>query len=298
MTDLLPAFLQDLSLRGRGPDTVRGYKAHIKQFLAWYGNDIRNIEIDTAMLKAYLAHMRKRGIKTSTIQKRFTSLGGYCDWLEEEGHIEKNPVPAFRKRYLQIYKAETDEKRCITIDECARIVIASLSTRNQAIIMLLAKTGMRVHELTALDVADIDLQKREIRLKPTPKRSNRLLFFDDEASRVLERWLIVRSAQGAGDGPLFTTANQERLGIRGIQDLIIQASVLARVGDPARGKIYITPHYFRIFFTTMLLRAGMPRNYVQELRGDADSAAIDIYVRIDKDALKQSYMACCPRLGV
>jgi len=297
--DLFTAFLEDLKLRGRGPYTIKSYRDHLRQFLAWYGRDVR--EICQNDLKAYLAQVRnKQKLKSKSIINRFGSLSGYCDWLEEEGHIEKNLVPAFRKRYLQQYKAGTDvdERRCISVEECTRIVIAALDTRSQAIIILLAKTGMRVHELTALDVADVDMHKREIRLKPTPKRSNRLLFFDDEAARILERWLAVRASRGYGAGPLFIGLHHKRLNIRGVQRIVRAASATAQVGDAGLGTDSITPHYFRVFFTTYLLRAGMPRHYVQELRGDADGAAIDIYTRVDRDALRQSYLACVPRLGI
>ena len=127
----------------------------------------------------------------------FTALGAFYDFLEMEGEIQRNPVPAFRKRYLQQYKAgaDRDERRCISIEEAARLIITALDSRKQAIIILLAKTGMRVHELAALDVTDVDMIKREIRLKPTPKRSNRTLFFDEEAARPLDRWLSARAAQ-------------------------------------------------------------------------------------------------------
>jgi len=57
-------------------------------------------------------------------------------------------------------------------------------------------------------------------------------------------------------------------------------------------------HCFRHWFTTHLLRAGMPREYVKELRGDARNEAIDIYHHIDREDLRKSYLACIPELGI
>jgi integrase/recombinase XerD len=298
--DILARFRQDLRLRGRGACALRTYSAQMQLFRAWHGDALQAITQDD--LKAYLGHLRAKKLKTASINQAFTSLSAFCDFLEAEGEIDANPVPPFKKRYLQQYKAgaDRDERRCISVDEAARIIITALDSRKQAIIILLAKTGMRVNELAALDVEDIDIAKKELVLKPTPKRSNRALFFDDEAARLMARWLSVRESQGypRDSGPLWTSFEYTRLCGRGIENIVANSSRLAGVGDPALGKDHITPHYFRVFFTTHLLRAGMPRHYVQELRGDSGGAAIDVYTRIDREELRSSYMAHVPRLGV
>lgn len=298
--DILARFRQDLRLRGRGACALRTYSVQLELFRAWHGDALTHISQDD--LKAYLSHLRTKRLKTASIAGAFSALSAFCDFLEAEGEIDVNPVPAFKKRYLKQYKAgvDRDERRCISVDEAARIIITALDSRKQAIIILLAKTGMRVNELAALDVGDVDIGKKEILLKPTPKRSNRALFFDDEASRVLARWLSARESQGypPDSGPLWTAIKYTRLHSRGIEDIVSGSSRLTGVGDPALGKDHITPHYFRVFFTTHLLRAGMPRHYVQELRGDSGGAAIDIYTRVDREELRCSYLAHVPRLGV
>ena len=298
--DILVRFRQDLRLRGRGACALRTYSVQMQLFQAWHKKDLQ--DISQPDLKAYLGHLRAKKLKTASISQAFTALGAFCDFLEEEGEMDVNPVPPFKKRYLQQYKAgvDRDERRCITVDEAARIIITALDSRKQAIIVLLAKTGVRVNELAALDVEDIDIMKKELVLKPTPKRSNRALFFDDEAARLLTRWLSAREAQGhpPDSGPLWTAAKYTRLHFRGIEDIVSNSSRLAGVGDPALGKDHITPHYFRVFFTTHLLRAGMPRHYVQELRGDSGGAAIDVYTRIDREELRHSYLAHVPMLGI
>ena len=299
-SDILARFRQDLRLRGRGACALQTYSVQMQLFRAWHGDALTHICQDD--LKAYLAHLRTKRLKTASIVGAFTALSAFCDFLEAEGDMDHNPVPAFRKRYLQQYKAgvDRDERRCISVEEASRIIITALDSRKQAIIILLAKTGMRVNELAALDVEDIDIGKKELTLKPTPKRSNRALFFDDEAARLLTRWLSTREAQGypPDSGPLWTAIKYTRLHSRGIEDIVSGSSRLAGVGDPALGKDHITPHYFRVFFTTHLLRSGMPRHYVQELRGDSGGAAIDVYTRIDREELRCSYLAHVPQLGV
>jgi integrase/recombinase XerD len=295
--DPVARYRQDLQLRGMHSGTLRTYGQQLKLFQAWYGKDLLAVGPDE--LKAYLASLREHGLKTNSITHAYTALGSFYDFLEMEGSIPRNPVPAFRKRYLRQYKAgsDRDERRCLTVDEVSRLITTALDSRKQALICLLAKTGMRVHELVALDVADVDMIKREIRLKPTPKRSNKILFFDEEAARILARWLSARATQGHKDGALFTGL-KGRLRSRGIEEIVEDCSRIAGIGDPALGRDYITPHYFRIFFTTQLLRAGMPRHYIQALRGDVGGEAIDIYTRIDMEELRRSYLAHIPQLGI
>ncbi|MHC1686333.1 MAG: tyrosine-type recombinase/integrase [Methanothrix sp.] len=64
--------------------------------------------------------------------------------------------------------------------------------RNKAIIVFLAKTGISRHELVELDISDVDLVEMKIRLKPTAKITNRTVFFNDECSSILRRWLKIR----------------------------------------------------------------------------------------------------------
>jgi len=72
------------------------------------------------------------------------------------------------------------------------MVATTFSTRDKAIILLLLKTGIRLGELTALDVSDVDMEGMTILLKAARKRSNRIVFFDSEAQAALRRWLSFR----------------------------------------------------------------------------------------------------------
>jgi integrase/recombinase XerD len=155
---------------------------------------------------------------------------------------------------------------------------------------------MRRHEIAALDVTDVDMIEKTVILKPTGKRTNRTLFFDDETARILQRWLEARAAMGYREGPLFVTSTG-RLNPKSIYTLMMLHSRELGIADPKIGKDHISPHYLRIWFTTMLLRAGMSREYVMALRGDS-GGPIDIYNRIQKEDLQRSYLAHIPQLGV
>ena len=92
----------------------------------------------------------------------------------------------------------------------------------------------------------------------------------------------------------------QRLKRRGVYDAITKWAKRAGLHNPSSKKLedHFTPHCCRHWFTTHLRRAGMPREFIQELRGDARSEAMDAYYHIDREELKKSYLACIPKLGV
>ena len=145
-----------------------------------------------------------------------------------------------------------------------------LNIRDRAVVLLLAKTGMRRGELIALDVRDIDLEKMTIKLKPTAKRSNRLLFFDEETKKVMEEWLRMRASFADDDcQALFVTESGGRANKNHIYDLVTEHAARIGLHDPNSERIedHFTPHCCRHWFTTHLRRRGMPREHVQEASG-------------------------------
>jgi len=159
---------------------------------------------------------------------------------------------------------------------------------------------MRVGELTSLDVTDVDLDKGEVTLKIKKKRSNRVLFLDNEALEVLQRWLAARkNRKGAEEQALFLSKIEKRITGRSVEEIIEKHAERVGLHNPgARLQERFTPHCCRHWFVTHLLRAGMSRDFVKELRGDTRGEAIDIYNHIDKKELRESYLAHIPQLGI
>jgi len=182
----------------------------------------------------------------------------------------------------------------------SRLVGSIMDPRDKAIAILFAKTGIRRGELLKLDVDDIHWEDYSITLKPTPKRSNRVAFFDDECAIVLRRWLRVREKLNPKTKALFVSYQSlNRLDRNGLYTAIVKHA--KRLGfhnaNSPRLEDHFGPHCFRHWFTTWLLRNGMPREYVKELRGDRRGEAIDIYHHIDRQELRRAYLAYIPKLG-
>jgi len=191
--------------------------------------------------------------------------------------------------------------RLITIEEMARLINSTLDIRDKAIITLLAKTGIRRKELITLDVDDIDWVEQSIRLKPTPKRTNRTAFFDDETAFILHRWIRVRESRNAqGTISLFINEQGGRLNRNGVYTAVTKAAEKVGLHNPNSDRMedHFSPHNCRHWFTTNLRRNGMPREFIQELRGDVRKEAIDIYDHVDLKELRESYLAHIPQLGI
>jgi integrase/recombinase XerD len=301
-SDLIARFHEDCKLRGFVSAMDYVYRA--KEFCAFLeARGKTPIDADKDDIKAFLVYLKERGIKFKTIDRIFSCISALYGFLIEEELVENNPILPFRKRYLRKYKSDNDSeiRKLITIEDASRLVNSVLDTKDRCILVLLFKTGMRVGELISLDVSDVDLDKGEIHLKQTSKRSNRVLYLDDEAVAALSRWLVSRrNRRGSEDPALFISKAGGRIKKRAIEDLIEKHAERVGLHDPKSAKLEdrFTPHCCRHWFVTHLLRAGMSRDFVKELRGDTRGEAIDIYNHIDQKELRESYLAHIPQLGI
>jgi integrase/recombinase XerD len=214
-----------------------------------------------------------------------------------------NPVVPFRKRYVRQYKRSSrPERQLISVDAMRQLITSIMNPRDKAIVTLLAKTGIRRGELIRTDLDDIDWIDQSIQLKPHPKRSNFLVFFDDECARVLKRWIKTRDSYPVQPecSALFINERGGRLQRHGVAHAVTKHATRIGLHDPTSDRLdeRFTPHCCRHWFTTHLRRNGMQRELIKELRGDAHRDAMDIYDHIDKRELKRAYIAAIPQLGI
>lgn len=304
MDQLRADFLQDCQLRGMADVTVLHYSYCLKNFgtyLASKGAD--PLHVDRDILRGFIEYLRLQDKTQKTIENYFAVLSTFYDYLTFEEHVSANPVLPVRKRYLKRYKDNDDgqARKLISVEDMAKLINSTLDIRDKAVITLLAKTGIRRHELVTLDVSDVDLIENRIRLKPTAKRTNRTVFIDDECSFILRRWLKIREGMNhMGSQALFLGQEGERLNRSGVYNLVVEAA--QRVGlhntSSERLEDHFGPHCCRHWFCTWLWRNGMRREFVKELRGDSRKEAFDLYNHIDLKELKEAYLACIPQLGV
>ena len=302
-SSILGTFAQDCRTRGMSEISIKSYVWRVGTFQKFLGRDKDASQADKLDIRSYIDACRTKGLTTATVQCRLVALAAFYEWLVFEEKIKKNPILEVRRRYLQRYKSdgECQTHKVISVDEAAELVKALVDIRDKAIVMLLLKTGIRRGELISLDVDSVNWKEQSLTLESTKKRTNRIVFFDDEAAHYLRRWLAIREGRDGGELPaLFLSTRGERLKRGGIDAMIRKAAIHIGLHDTnsKRMEDHFSPHCTRHWFTTQLRKAGMPREFIQELRGDIRREAIDIYDHIDKDELKKSYLVHIPQLGV
>ena len=300
----LAGFRHDCELRGLSQETVNHYTwcmRHFFEFLQTQGKRFDQVDIRT--LTTYLELLRSRSARYKTVENVYAAISAFYEYQVFEGKMATNVVLPFRKRYLRRYKdgRERMERRLLSVEEMSRLVNSIIDARDRAIALVFAKTGIRRRELLNLDVGDIDWRDDSIKLKPTPKRSNRVVFFDEECAVALRKWLVYRERLAPRTQALFISYQSlTRLDRSSLYSAVTKYAEALGFHKPSSPRLedHFGPHCFRHYFTTFLLRNGMPREYVKELRGDSRREAIDIYNHIDREELRKSYLACVPKLRV
>jgi integrase/recombinase XerD len=304
--EYLERFRIDCGLRGMSHPSTLSYLSVLRMFSLYLETVRVKIEdVDKQLLREYIGHMQSRELCFKTLSYNFAALSAFYEMLVFEGDIDSNPVIGVRKRYLRRYKngdgLSKEGRKLISVEEMAMLVRSIRSKRDRALVILLAKTGVRRGELVRMDVRDVNMEKCSIKLKPTAKRTNRLVFFDEEARGCLEKWLRERAKHAKlRSDALFVSERGIRLDRNRARDLVVLYATSVGLNNPNSERLedHFTPHCCRHWFTTHLMRGGMPREHVQELRGDVRADAVDIYYHIDPEELRRSYLEHMPKLGI
>ena len=304
---LIDSFVHDCKIRRMSKHTIESYKSSLKLFSEYVSKKGYNLkDIDKKTCVDYIEFLNQKDVSFSTLKNRFSTYNSFYDYLKYEELVDDNIVRDVCKRYLSKYKDNGGEKRkIISVEEMARFINMIPDIRDKAIVLLFAKTGVRRRELVSIDIGDIRWENMSIELKPTNKRSNRVVYFDYETARILKKWIKKRNMiADKSNKALFVsyTNKKKRLKRNGVGYAFVKWAEMAGLHDPYSDKLSdrFSSQCCRHWFTTHLSDGGegMPREYIKELRGDAHKDAMDIYNHIDHEKLRKSYMANIPQLGI
>jgi integrase/recombinase XerC len=297
MQSALTAFRTHLEVeRQASPHTVRNYLGDLRQFLD-FATDHCGMElcsptqIDTATIRAFLYRLHQRGISRTTMARKLASVRSFFTFLER--HHDLNPNPA---RPLQSPKSRRPLPVVPSIDQLFALLDTPETppsphqTRDQAILELLYATGIRVSELVALDLQDIDLHATTLRIQGKGKRE-RQAFFGPTAAAGLTAYLAMRHAYkpSSDNSALFLNHRGGRLSTRGVHLLVKKHS--RRVGLSPR----TSPHTLRHAFATHLLDNGADLRSIQELLGHQRLSTTQRYTHVSMDHIMAVYDQAHPR---
>ncbi len=299
---LLNRFIRYLEIeRNASLKTVEAYQRDINQFLLfccqeWEENprDIEYNRIDRLMIRLWLGSLMKSKLAKSTLSRKTASIRSFLKYAFKRGLIHSNPA-----HLLMTPKKEHRLPKTVRVEELD-LMMESIETdepsgkRDRAIMELLYSTGMRLSELIQLNLTDIDLKHKRVKVRGKGSKE-RIIPFGDFAKTALnhylsERSLLVGKKTEASDLPaLFLTDSGKRIYPRLVQRKV--AHYISRVSEVSQK----SPHVLRHSFATHLLDRGAGIRVIKELLGHADLAATQIYTGTSIEHLRNVYRSAHPR---
>ena len=289
MIDCFATYLSDE--RNLSPHTRVAYLRDLDEFQTFLerhgGSDQAALaRIDSLLLRRYLAELHKRNQRTS-IARKLSALRTFFRYLVREGALPGNPTEGLSTPKLNRYLPKT-----LSVDEAQALMERGYGTglldlRDRAIVELFYSSGLRVSELTGLDVGSLDLREKLVRVLGKG-RKERIVPVGRKAHEALLAYLEGRGMPGSEE-PLFLNARGGRLTPRSVQ-----RNLKARLIKAGLIKD-ISPHALRHSFATHLLDGGADLRAIQELLGHVSLSTTQKYTQVSVDHLMSVYDKAHPR---
>ena len=296
---LTQAWLRALQAeRDLSAHTLRGYRADLDQFAKWAerGRIETLASVDHKTLRRYLAYLGQRNYARRSIARKMSAIRSLLRWAVQQGLIPVDPsldvMAPRRDRPLPKMLKAADAARLCELPPRDEPV----GLRDRLILELLYGSGLRVAELCALDLDEVDLRRQMLRV--TGKgRKQRQLPMTAKAAEALSTYLWdarpwflgrARSATEAATTGLILNLRGRRITPRAVYAVVARYAV-------ADGLPPVGPHSLRHSFATHLLDGGADLRTVQELLGHENLATTQIYTHVSTERLRAEYEQSHPR---
>jgi integrase/recombinase XerC len=326
MQEQLDAFLEHLALNDNASShTVRAYESDLAQFLGFLRGHLQKRRADLAIsdfshenVRAFLGDLHKRGNSRASAARKLAAIRAFGRHLRREGEMEGDPAalvgtPRLDK-HLPAHLGESEMSQLLEMPD----VSTPLGRRDRAILELFYASGLRLSELVGLDLSDVNLSSRTVRVLGKG-RKERLVPFNHSTEDAIRTWLkdwegligaaparpdrsrgrpatvrqVVRSRMRSGGSkegePLFLNYLGQRLSTRSVDRLVRKyvAQCSTRFG--------ISPHALRHSFATHLLERGADLRAIQELLGHARLSTTQRYTHVNAAQLIEAYRKSHPK---
>ncbi len=299
----IEAYLDHLTHERRASSrTVEHYGRDLRGFSAFVATKRKEPDaasVDVLLLRGFLGEQGRRGCSTTTIARRISALKGFYRFLHKRGEVSVDPAarlsaPKVRAVLPRIVDAgsleatiETTAASATRKGRHARAVAQALMARDRAILELLYGGGVRLAELAALALVDVDLESCTARVLGKGNKE-RVVPFGPPCRDAILAWLAVRPIVALSKDPddlaaLFVGRLGERLGRRRVEDIV------RRRGAAALGRTDLHPHALRHACATHMLEGGADLRAIQEMLGHASLATTERYTHVSADHLLRQY---------
>ena len=278
MKEHIDKFLRYMEVeRGASPHTLRAYRKDLELFFESSGDSV-----DLSDVRGFVASEINRGQKKSTASRRLAALRSFCKYLNREGIMKKNPA-----KLISSPKLPKQLPRFLTVDEVFGLVekpdgLGFMEQRDRAMLELMYSSGLRVAELSSLNLDDINLDEGLVKVMGKG-RKERIVPVGGKAQEALRSYLVEKMLQKKGDKALFVSRNGKRLDTRGVRRIVRKYSLA--LGLPGK----VSPHTLRHTFATHLLQSGADLRVIQELLGHSSLSTTQKYTHLDITHLMDIY---------
>lgn len=284
VTDFLEYLKYERNLSGKTIDNYQRQLLAIIEGLSipsWH-------HLNTAHVKRVLAQARRQDLSPKSIALRLSALRSFCRFLVTQGVLAQNPAKA-----VSAPKQGRPLPKQLNVDEMAQLLNIDeesvLATRDKAMMELTYGCGLRLAELTQLDLKHIEEGMRQLRVFGKGSKE-RILPLGSVAKDALKAWLKVRGQMvGEDETAVFVSMRQQRISSRQIakrMKLWAQKQSLDQ---------QVSPHKLRHSFATHMLESSGDLRAVQELLGHANLSTTQVYTHLDFQHLAKVYDTAHPR---
>jgi integrase/recombinase XerC len=304
MREYLKNFLAHLGLnRNVSPHTVRAYENDITQFLAFLASEkdrkmseLTAADLDPSLVRAFLADRGRGGDARSTMARKLSGLRTFFRYLRREEILDTDParqaVAPKREQTLPAHLSESEMSQLLSMPSDGD----PLGRRDRAILELFYASGLRLSELVGLDMDNVDLRNRMVRVMGKGSKE-RQVPFNQSTARALRAWLKDRlelRTQNAerrtrNADPVFVNYRGSRLTGRSVHRIV------RRYVSQCSMQFGISPHALRHSFATHLLQRGADLRAIQELLGHARLSTTQRYTHVNAAQLIEVYRKAHPK---
>ncbi len=279
--------------RRLSPHTIAGYGRDLNKFLDLCAQQgiADGDAICSADVRAWVAQLRRKGQSGRSVQRALSALRGLFGFRRRSGLGDNDPT-----RGIRAPKSERELPRTLDVDSAKQLLDTppddddTLERRDQAMLELFYSSGLRLAELVALDLGDIDRGEGLVtvtgkgnKTRTVPVGSNALTAIDD--------WLAQRALLNPTSDALFVGRRGDRLGARAVQVRLARQAQLRGLDR------HLHPHMLRHSFASHLLESSGDLRAVQELLGHANLSTTQVYTHLDFQHLAKVYDSAHPRAG-
>ena len=292
MKQQLSAFIEHLKIEKRVSNyTLINYQHDLEQLLSYcQTKTITDWQtVQTHDIRAHIANRRRQGLSAKSLQRELSAIRSFYRYLLKNQWVDNNPA-----LYAKAPKAARKLPKVLDVDQVAGLLDAGTSSlleiRDVAMFELFYSSGLRLAELAALNLQDIDFADKSLIVRSGKGNKTRLLPIGSKAITALQTWLAQRNKMAApSETAVFTARHGKRLGRRSIESRLEQWCLKKGINEK------VHPHILRHCFASHLLEASQDLSAVQELLGHSSLSTTQIYTHLNFQHLAEVYDKAHPR---